>query len=820
MQFLDELETETILAADVIATGGKEGRTEYVAQQATTNARRDAFLAAEAKAPNAQRSSIAVRNALAAADGLDELRTFKVGGLDLNRDGLLSNYVQRMNNLLTLDNSLASATSEPELVRVGIGVTTNALTRSLRAHLAGYVLTRLNDNIFDRIDQSVIAGLDESATRASAFTREILGDLLVRLEAGPDVAIAEAARAQATSAVIAALEAGAPVRLTTAQWRDINLKALDVTDVTDDRVFAEYTATAASIASNARNEAILYGLLALIGFATAAISAYAIGNSLTRRLARVTGRARAVATDELPKVLETLRNPTPEALAGAIPEVKAEGSDEIGILADSFNSVLRTSVETSIEHSARRAQTLTNLLVNLGRRNQTLIDRQLDLIDRLEADVDDPRVLEGLFTLDHTVTRMRRNAESLLVLAGSRRSRAWSEPVHMSDVIRGAISEVADMNRVNLDLAPGNDMMLAGQYAVDLSHLLAEIIENATLYSSPTTPVSVRVQRTALHFRVWIIDLGVGMTDDELELSNHRVSDPPDIDELTTDQVGFQVVGRLARRLDAAVRLQNNPAGGVAVSIDLPPQLFESLFPERHDDAESVATHVIDLTDAAIDALTSDGRANPVVPDLPSAFAGRAEQRPPARPDDDVVAPPAVVADERIEVPVIANDDRSLARYQSATTPAKPEPATVGALPARNRGEAATARRTAEVTPVMEAEAAAIDLTETTTANGLAKRQPGRNRTQTPDPTSVNLFDNRDQRPRTDKRRTDAASDNPDIAAKRRAEMLARYTQGVVNGRSTGPEAQGAKGSAKNAPANGNERRDDKNGNGKRGEGR
>ena len=118
---------------------------------------------------------------------------------------------------------------------------------------------------------------------------------------------------------------------------------------------------------------------------------------------------------------------------------------------------------------------------------------------------------------------------------------------------------------------PGHDLLVSGTHAVDLSHLLAELIENATAYSSPTTSVQVRVQRSGLHVRVWVIDSGVGMTDEELVSANQKVADPPDIDELTTDRVGFQVVGRLARRLGAEVRLQINPAGGVAAGVDLTP---------------------------------------------------------------------------------------------------------------------------------------------------------------------------------------------------------------------------------------------------------
>jgi anti-sigma regulatory factor (Ser/Thr protein kinase) len=397
--------------------------------------------------------------------------------------------------------------------------------------------------------------------------------------------------------------------------------------------------------------------------------------------------------NRLPEVLESLRHPTPEALAGALPQVAADKNDEIGQLANDFNVILRTSIETSLEHSQRQANTMTNLLVNLGRRNQSLIDRQLELIDVLESSEENPDLLESLFKLDHMVTRQRRNAESLLILAGSSRTRSWSASVPLSDVIRGAISEVADLSRVRFEVQPGNDLRLSGQYAVDLSHLLAELIENATLFSNPSTVVTIRVQRGPQQFRVWVIDSGVGMSEEELVSANQIVTLPPMIEELATDRVGFQVVGRLAQRFGVRVRIQNNPSGGVAASVDLPASMFDAL---NHDQP------VVAEAESAIRAATHDGESQASLPaaSTPGSDGGSAAPAPAAPPAAE--APTKKVNGSSVRsgrqsrtgapAPAMRFDESVIPQALRPAAPAKP--VKEGELPRR-------ANRAAEVAPAI-----------------------------------------------------------------------------------------------------------------------
>lgn len=389
-------------------------------------------------------------------------------------------------------------------------------------------------------------------------------------------------------------------------------------------LFDEFLLLADEIETSARRRAVAYLGLGFAAFASAAVAAYLVGANLGRRLSTVRNAAHSIATVQLPMMLETESGSSIQAISEAMPQIPVTGGDEIGQLAEHFNRVFRLAVETSIEqslrhaaaaHSQRQGAALTNLLVSLGHRNQALIDRQLEVIDQLEAEQSDPRALAGLFQLDHMVTRQRRSAESLLVLAGSRRTRAWTDSLPISQVLRGAVSEVAMMSRVVLEILPGDDLVLLGSHAVDLSHLLAELIENATLYSSPTTSVTVRTHRSDDCYRVFIADAGVGMTGEQLAAAHRSMSSDFEVDQVNVGQVGFQVVGRLAALIGVGVRVYNDPDGGIVAVVEMPLSLFEHVVdgtePRRRGRTEPVnLDRPVDRVDALVpsdwDEIDSD----------------------------------------------------------------------------------------------------------------------------------------------------------------------------------------------------------------------
>jgi PAS domain S-box-containing protein len=227
-----------------------------------------------------------------------------------------------------------------------------------------------------------------------------------------------------------------------------------------------------------------------------------------------------------------------------------------------------------VTEQAALRKSIGDLLHNLARRSQGLVDRQLELIDELERNEVDPDRLQELFRMDHLATRMRRNVENLIVLSGVDQRRRWSESVPLRDVVEAAVAEVEDYSRVQI--AGIHDLTLAGQAASDVAHLLAELVENATSFSSPTTMVEVSGSPTGNGYVLEIEDHGIGMSDAELAEANRRLAEPLAADVAVSRMMGFHVVGRLAARHGIRVQLRHCWFGGVTALVLLPAALLGS----------------------------------------------------------------------------------------------------------------------------------------------------------------------------------------------------------------------------------------------------
>lgn len=309
-------------------------------------------------------------------------------------------------------------------------------------------------------------------------------------------------------------------------------------------------------------------LTLLVAVALAAL----VSRSLTGPVRALTRAAGEVADERLPQLVEQIQAGADGVEASVVP-ITVNAGGELGQLADAFNAVQRVAVATAVEQASLR-RSIGGMFVNLGRRSQTLVDRQLELIDQLENNEKDPDSLNDLFALDHLATRMRRNAENLLVLAGQEAPRKWGRSLPLIDVIRAAVSEVEDYTRV--DVQAEEDLFLAGHAATDLAHLVAELVENATSFSPPTSRVKVRVERTEQRVLVSVIDQGIGMTDADLAATNDRLGEGGGDELALSNRIGFFVIGRLARRVGVAVRLGRSTGGGVIAQVALPAKLVSS----------------------------------------------------------------------------------------------------------------------------------------------------------------------------------------------------------------------------------------------------
>jgi signal transduction histidine kinase len=324
-------------------------------------------------------------------------------------------------------------------------------------------------------------------------------------------------------------------------------------------------------ASSTGNRLLLELLLAGgLGLLAVLLSIYLVtrfARRTSRELRGLQGEAIELATDRLPRVVERLsQGEEVDVAEEAAPPTPARIT-EIARVSEAFGMVQQTAVESAVGQ-ARLRRGVSQVFRNLAWRSQSLLHRQLSLLDVMERKATDPDALEELFRLDHLTTRMRRHAEGLIILSGAEPGRAWREPVPILDVLRGAIAEIEDYKRVSV--VAEDDDAVVGSAVADLIHLLAELIENATFYSPTTTEVAVRAGRVANGFVVEIEDRGIGIGAEELERINERLANPPEFDPVNSDQLGLFVVARLAARQNIKVTIRQSPYGGTAVVVLLP----------------------------------------------------------------------------------------------------------------------------------------------------------------------------------------------------------------------------------------------------------
>ncbi len=454
---------------------------------------------------------------------------------------------------------------------------------------------------------------------------------------GPEVAGAAAGNAAALNVLQAAPIPPSSRRtsstLTTAVADDDLAASLGDLRAVQAATIAQMQADAQSLLDNADNDLYLNIGVIIFALLLSFVGTILVARSLTRPLGLLRAAALDIAATRLPEMVRRLRD-ADAATADAnsrVEPIPITSSDEIGEVARSFDEVHQQAVRLASEQAMLRAN-VNSMFVNLSRRSQSLVQRQLRLIDELENSEQDPDQLANLFKLDHLATRMRRNGENLLVLAGEEPGRKWSQAVRLLDVLRAGASEVEQYERVQLRDLP--DTNVVGRVVNDLVHLVAELLENATSFSAPETKVAVTANTLNTGgVMLEIEDSGIGMTPEELDDANERLANPPVIDVAISRRMGLYVVGRLATRHGIQVRLRRSAGGGITALVLVPSSLLAGVENEQAPATALSATGVRSLGALprrgigseqfpAFAATPAEGFGGPVDP-LSSSIGGR-----------------------------------------------------------------------------------------------------------------------------------------------------------------------------------------------------
>lgn len=494
------------------------------------------------------------------------LELVRGSGTDRNAAG----YDQVAGDLLSIASLVPAEVANPESARALEGVAAIGRARQVarvqeRVIVGAFPLPDADRTTLERIralQLDFTGWVDLFDTVASTEARTIFA------QSGSPVAIGGVST-QVTRLLSADADAAT---ISEADWQQILAERWAVLGDFEARLTDTVRRSADAAASSASTQAWIVMAAAAAALLLAAVMTALISRSIVRRVRGVTERAQHVAQEQLPALLEALRDPREDAVLPTIPPIRDRGADEVGDLARSFSAM-----QSTLEHvAAQQVETLrkgvAEMFVTLARRNRSLIDRQLALIDELESDEEDPAALADFYRLDHMATRMRRNAESLLVLAGTDPARTWRTPLGVDDVVRAAIGEIEDYRRV--DVLTLESVQLKGSVVADLSHLLSELLENAAQFSPPQTRVRVSGHFHEQGYLLTVSDRGVGIPQMRLTELNELLEHPPVIGLALEPTLGLYVVAMLAKRHGIGVRLVPG-APGVSAKLLIPASLYE-----------------------------------------------------------------------------------------------------------------------------------------------------------------------------------------------------------------------------------------------------
>ena len=371
---------------------------------------------------------------------------------------------------------------------------------------------------------------------------------------------------------------GEPRGITAKSWDVAAGKVLSELGTLNDGAADRYQDRVRPIAVGVIAQAVVAGVLGLVALLVSLFLSVRVGRGLIRDLRQLRLEAHEASGVRLPSVMRRLSAGEQVDVETEVPRLEYD-KNEMGEVGQALNTLQRAAVEAAVKQAELRAG-VSEVFVNLARRSQVLLHKQLTLLDTMERRTDDTEELADLFRLDHLTTRMRRHAEGLVILSGAAPSRQWRKPVQLMDVVRAAVAEVEDYERIEVRRLP--KVAVTGPAVADLTHLVAELLENATVFSPPHTAVQVLGERVANGFTLEIHDRGLGMAADALLDANLRLAETPEFELSDTDRLGLFVVSRLAQRQNVRVSLQPSPYGGTTAVVFLPDALLTDDVPDTN----------------------------------------------------------------------------------------------------------------------------------------------------------------------------------------------------------------------------------------------
>ncbi|MEV5613268.1 nitrate- and nitrite sensing domain-containing protein [Streptomyces sp. NPDC052225] len=363
---------------------------------------------------------------------------------------------------------------------------------------------------------------------------------------------------------------GTPTGVTANRWDKASGAVLDELVDRNTDAAERYQVRARPVAVKVFLLAGIAGVLGLLALLSSVFLSLRIGSRLVRDLRRLRLEAHESSGVRLPSVMRRLAAGEEVDVETEAPRLEYD-KDEIGQVGQALNTLQRSAVEAAVKQAELR-RGVSEVFVNLARRSQVLLHKQLTLLDTMERRTEDTDELADLFRLDHLTTRMRRHAEGLVILSGAAPSRQWRKPVQLMDIVRASVAEVEDYERIEVRRLPR--IAVTGPAVADLTHLVAELLENATVFSPPHTAVQVLGERVANGFTLEIHDRGLGMAPDALLDANLRLAETPEFELSDTDRLGLFVVSRLAQRQNVRVSLQPSPYGGTTAVVFIPDTLL------------------------------------------------------------------------------------------------------------------------------------------------------------------------------------------------------------------------------------------------------